>query len=99
MNNRTFWFLVGLLPSVGVFVGAAAAEWIDGPDSQLHEDYVNAQHYDEPLCPPGTVPMFFGVVIVDGLSRPIYTCSDAGTGEVPVEVGWEQLEAEATQGP
>lgn len=64
--------------------------WIDAPDSVTHRDYAKTSDYIEPVCPPRTAPSFFGVVIIDGLSRPIYTCEPYGP--TASEVAWETLE-------
>lgn len=91
-KTATLGFILGFLPGLGVFIGAASAYWIQGPTSPLHPDYSNSANYDVGICPPGYEPQFFGVTIVDSQSRPIYLCLKPGLGGSSQVVEWDEVQ-------
>lgn len=85
--------LLVMLNLFGLIVVASwtsAAYWIEGPASPLHRDYQTSIHYDAPICPPGFVPEFFGVQVVDGVSRPIYRCEYSPDAHAQ-RIGWDEF--------
>lgn len=85
--ERAIWASI-LLVSLAT-PAVAQNYWIDSPDSPTHRDYAKTADYVLPVCPPQMGPIFFGVVVIDGISRPIYTCQ---YGPTPSEIAWENLE-------
>lgn len=80
MKPVTVGALVALAFLVGLSLQAGGKEWVNAP----------LEGYGEPNCPPHHAPEFFGVVVINGASSPVYQCNagaEPGNG-----VSWSQIQ-------
>lgn len=85
--KAALYLLLGLLIGLST---SGTAYIVRAPTMPNDPDYVTAAQYDDPVCPVNHTSDLFGVVVIDGLSRPVYECR-YDPGDVDEFIPWEEF--------